>query len=154
HRRLLRTGNFERTGTHFEWVNDADIATQSRPEWALVLERRAWGRFYGVPTEFRVDGKAIATGPEASWAEFQKIHGDVLNRFNRRYHLQRDDYGALNAGVERGRLHVLKVEHEHGKDSPEYKEASAIFDGEQRAMETQRTTIEDAMHALDSENAR
>jgi phosphate transport system permease protein len=154
HSRLLRTGNFERTGTHFEWVADSDVASESQPEWALVLERRAWGRFYGVPTEFRVDGRAIATGPEATWAEFQKMHGDVLKRFNRRYHLQRDDYGALNADVERGRLHVLGVEHVHGKDSAEYKEASAIFEGEQRAMETQRAAIEDEMRTLDTENAR
>jgi phosphate transport system permease protein len=154
HRRLVRTGNFERTGTHFVWVNDNDIATKSRPEWALVLERRAWGRFYGVPTEFRVDGRAIASGPEAAWVEFEKIHGGVLDRFNRRYHLQRDDYGALNAGVEAGRLRVLRVEREHGKDSAEYKKASAIFEGEQRAMETQRTAIEDEIRVLDTENAR
>ena len=154
HRRLLRTGNFERTGTHFEWVSDSDVANASQPEWALVLERRAWGRFYGVPTEFRVDGRAIATGSEAAWTEFEKIHGGVLDRFNRRYHLQRDDYGALNASVERGRLHVLKVEREHGKDSAEYKKASAIFEGEQRAMDTQRAAIEDEMRTLDTENAR
>jgi phosphate transport system permease protein len=153
-RRLVRTGNFERTGTHFEWVNDADIVTKSRPEWALVLERRAWGRFYGVPTELRVDGKAIASGPEASWLELDKIHSGVLDRFNRRYHLQRDDYGALNTTVERGRLHVLKVERESGKGSAAYKKASAIFEGEQRAMDTRRSVIEDEMHALDAENAR
>jgi len=154
HRRLVRTGNFERTGTHFEWVSDASIATQSRPEWALVLERRAWGRFYGVPTDFRVDGKTIATGPEASWLELKKIHGGVLDRFNRRYHLQRDEFGAINATVERGRLQVLKAERESGKDSAEYKKASAIFEGEQRAMDTRRAALEDEMRTLDEENAR
>ncbi|HXS09412.1 MAG TPA: phosphate ABC transporter permease PstA [Candidatus Krumholzibacteria bacterium] len=154
HRRLVRTGNFERTGTHFEWVSDASIATQSRPEWALVLERRAWGRFYGVPTDFRVDGKTIATGPEASWLELKKIHGGVLDRFNRRYHLQRDEFGAINATVERGRLQVLKAERENGKDSAEYKKASAIFEGEQRAMDTRRAALEDEMRTLDEENAR
>jgi len=154
HRRLVRTGNFERTGSHFEWVNESDVSNETAPAWALVLERRAWGRFYGVPTELRVDGKAIATGSEAAWTEFEKIHGDVLARFNRRYHLQRDDYGALNAGVEHGRLHVLKIGREHGKDSPEYRKASAIFDGEQRAMETQRAALEDEMKTLDTENAR
>ena len=154
HRRLVRTGNFERTGTHFEWVADADIAKDARPEWALVLERRAWGRFYGVPTEFRVDGRALASGSQATWEEFQKIHGGVVDRFNRRYHLQRDDYGALNASAERGRLHVLKVERKFGRESPQYEEASAIFAGEQRALETQRSAIDDEMRVLDTENAR
>ena len=154
HRRLVRTGNFERTGTHFEWVSDPDIRNESRPEWALVLERRAWGRFYGVPTEFRVDGRAIASGPEASWLELEKIHDGVLDRFNRRYHLQRDEFGAINATVERGRLQVLKAERENGKDSAEYKKASAIFEGEQRAMDTRRAALEDEMRTLDEENAR
>ena len=154
HRRLVRTGNFERTGTHFEWVSDRDIRNESRPEWALVLERRAWGRFYGVPTEFRVDGRTIAGGPEASWLELEKIHGGVLDRFNRRYHLQRDEFGAINATVERGRLQVLKAERESGKDSAEYKKASAIFEGEQRAMDTRRAALEDEMRTLDEENAR
>jgi phosphate transport system permease protein len=154
HRRLVRTGNFERTGTHFEWITDKDIADESRPAGAVVLERRAWGRFYGIPTEFRIDGKTIATGPEGAWNEFKKIHGDVLDRFDRRYHLQRDDYGALNLQVEQGRLRVLKVEREHGKDSAEDRAASAIFEGEQRAMETQRAAIEDEIHTLDAENAR
>ena len=154
HRRLVRTGNFERTGTHFEWVSDPDIRNESRPEWALVLERRAWGRFYGVPTDFRVDGRTIASGPEASWLELEKIHGGVLDRFNRRYHLQRDEFGAINATVERGRLQVLKAERENGKDSAEYKKASAIFEGEQRAMDTRRAALEDEMRTLDEENAR
>jgi len=56
--------------------------------------------------------------------------------------------------VEHGRLHVLKVEREFGTDSPEYKKASAIFEGEQRAMETQRAALEDEMRTLDAENAR
>jgi len=154
HRRLVRTGNFERTGTHFEWVSDPDIRNESRPEWALVLERRAWGRFYGVPTDFRVDGRTIASGPEASWLELEKIHGGVLDRFKRRYHLQRDEFGAINATVERGRLQVLKAERENGKDSAEYKKASAIFEGEQRAMDTRRAALEDEMRTLDEENAR
>ena len=154
HRRLVRTGNFERIGTHFEWVSDPDIRNESRPEWALVLERRAWGRFYGVPTDFRVDGRTIASGPEASWLELEKIHGGVLDRFNRRYHLQRDEFGAINATVERGRLQVLKAERESGKDSAEYKKASAIFEGEQRAMDTRRAALEDEMRTLDEENAR
>jgi phosphate transport system permease protein len=154
HRRLVRTGNFERTGTHFEWITDSDIANETRPEWAVVLERRAWGRFYGVPSEFRIDGKAVATGPEATWQEFEKIHDDVSHRFNRRYRMQRDDYGALNAAAERSRLGVIRVGRKHGQDSPEYRAANAIYEGEQRAMELQRKTLEDEIRTLDDENAR
>jgi phosphate transport system permease protein len=153
-RRLVRTGNFERTGTHFEWVGDPAVARESRPEWAVVLERRAWGRFYGVPAEFLVDGRALASGAEASWREFEGNHRDVVRRFERRYRIQRDDLGDLNARLERSRLGVIRVEHEHGAASPEHRKASAIFEGEQRALEIERRALEDEMRALDRENAR
>ena len=154
HRRLVRTGNFELTGSHFEWVTDGEIAGATRPPWAVVLERRAWGRFYGEPAEFRVDGRVIASGPDTAWREFEQAQGGVLDRFSRRYHIQRDDFGVFNARMERARLNVVRVEREHGAGSPEHRAATAIFEGEQRAMETERRAMEDEIVALDRENAR
>ena len=154
HRRLVRTGNFELTGVHFEWVNDADIARETHPEWAVVLERRAWGRFYGEPLEFRVDGRAIASGPEAAWSRFEQTHRSILQRFNRRYKLQRDEFGEINARTERSRLNVLRVERAHGVDSPEHHAAAAIFEGEERAMDAERRALEEEISSLDRENAR
>lgn len=53
-RRLLRTGNFELTNTHFHWISDFEIepATERMPEWSMVVEREEWGRFYGAPVSF------------------------------------------------------------------------------------------------------
>ena len=48
-RREIRTGNFELTETHFTWVSEFEIASEDRPEWALVIERLTNGRFYGEP---------------------------------------------------------------------------------------------------------
>ena len=36
-RRLLRTDNFELSGSHHNWVADFEIADETRPEWALVF---------------------------------------------------------------------------------------------------------------------
>lgn len=154
HRRLLRTGNFELSGSHFEWVDDKQLKHESQPEWATVLERRSWGRFYGVPAEFRVDGRAFASGPDASWREFQARHHEIVKRFDRRYRLQRDEYGELNSQLESSRLGVIRVEREHGVESAEYKKANAIFGGEQRAMEGRRSALDDEIRDLDRENAR
>ena len=68
-RRSFRTGNFELTGTHFTWIDDALIPEESQPEWAVVVERfgdfdRAGvGRFYGTPTAFLLDGEPVAERP-------------------------------------------------------------------------------------------
>ncbi|MCC5830412.1 MAG: phosphate ABC transporter permease PstA [Phycisphaeraceae bacterium] len=51
-RRLIRTGNYDITQIHFEWVSDLDIRHQDYPEWAFLAERLRNGRFYGMPEAF------------------------------------------------------------------------------------------------------
>ncbi len=50
----LRTGNYRITQTHFQWIDAHEITGEEAPEWALVLERLEWGRFYGIPRGFAV----------------------------------------------------------------------------------------------------
>ncbi|MFO7610221.1 MAG: phosphate ABC transporter permease PstA [Candidatus Krumholzibacteriia bacterium] len=75
-RRLVRTGNYELTGEHFRWVDDFAVAPQgeTRPPWALVFERLAWGRFYGEPVAFLADGEVLAAGPAEAWRLFGDHH--------------------------------------------------------------------------------
>ena len=52
-RRLVRTGNFELTNSHFQWITDTEQQqAPTRPEWAATVERVEWGRFYGEPDEY------------------------------------------------------------------------------------------------------
>ena len=51
-RSLLRTGNYRLTQSHFEWVEHALVKEETNPEWAVVVERLEWGRFYGFPEAF------------------------------------------------------------------------------------------------------
>lgn len=39
HRRLVRTGNFDLTNTHFEWIDNNSIQEEQEPEWLVLLER-------------------------------------------------------------------------------------------------------------------
>lgn len=153
-RRLVRTGNFELTGTHFEWVDDVAVVRESRPDWAVLFERRAWGRFYGVPKEFRIDGNAVATQPSAVWREFRRHHHAVSTRFERRYQLQKHDFGKLHARAERARLEAKKVETQYGAASAQYETARRMLEGEVRAIESQQRTLEEEIRLLDEENAR
>jgi ABC-type phosphate transport system permease subunit len=77
-RRLLRIGNRELTGINHIWISDFEVAEESGPEWGLVIERLAWGNFYGTPAAFLVDGKTVASTPEDVWSEFNQYHGQVL----------------------------------------------------------------------------
>jgi phosphate transport system permease protein len=153
-RRLLRTGNFELTGTHFEWVDDVTVVRESRPDWAMLLERRAWGRFYGVPKQFVIDGAAAATGSRETWREFRRHHDAVAKRFERRYNLQKNDFGELHARAERARLHAKEVEGQYGAGSAQHETSLRILEGEIRAIESQRRTLEEEIRLLDEENGR
>jgi phosphate transport system permease protein len=153
-RRLIRTGNFELTGTHFEWVDDVTVVRESEPDWAVLLERRAWGRFYGVPKEFRIDGAAVATGSNAVWNEYRRHHRSVAERFERRYKLQRRDFGELHARAERSRLEAKKVEARYGAGSAQHETARRMFESEMRVIDAQRRTLEEEIRLLDDQNAR
>ncbi len=66
----LRTGNYRLTQTHFQWVDQHEIVAEDSPEWALVLERLEWGRFYGFPMGFaRVEWTAADAAPAAEVRE-------------------------------------------------------------------------------------
>jgi len=77
-RRLVRTGNFRLTQEHFRWVSDYELAAESHPEWAVVMERLEWGRFYGFPEAFVeltfVDG---AEGAEAAREAARRLLGQL-----------------------------------------------------------------------------
>ena len=84
-RRLLRVGNFELSGEHFRWVDDFDVAREgeSRPPWALVFERLAWGRFYGQPLAFLADDRVLAEDPAEVWRLFAEHHRGAADRHAR-----------------------------------------------------------------------
>ena len=95
-RRSLRTGNFELTRRHFHWVSDLDVETETRPEWATVLERLNWGRFYGFPKRFEVDGEPTAEGAEKTWAAYEEIHSELRDRAHERKRLMKGPLGRID----------------------------------------------------------
>jgi phosphate ABC transporter permease subunit PstA len=65
-RRHVRLGNFELTGKHYDWIPAFAVLREDRPEWAVVVERLEWGRFFGFPSAYV---EATAIGPVDPGAE-------------------------------------------------------------------------------------
>jgi len=151
---LVRTGNFELTGEHFHWVSEFEIEAEREPEWAIVFERLEWGRFYGIPREFRIDGEAVATGPEATWAAFREHHDGVRERWERRQRLESYDVGLINARLERARLAAREAELEHGKDSERAREAWARYEQVQAEEGAKFDEIRARIDAINEKNDR
>jgi phosphate transport system permease protein len=152
-RRLLRIGNYELTGEHFQWVTDAEVVQEDRPAWFLVVERVAWGRFYGEPVAFQEKGVAVAQTPEAAWALYEERHDAARERRERRRHLETDAMGDVNGELEALRLAVRRAELEHGLRSPQAATAQADFDVLQPALEARYAEIKAEIAQLDARNA-
>ncbi len=120
-RRLIRTANFELSGNHYEWFDDAAIARASRPEWATAVERLEGGRFHGFPVRLLHDGAAVAEGPAETWKAFEREHPGVRRRWREAMRIDRHERGRLQRELRAARLAVVQA----GLDS----EPLAVADG-------------------------
>lgn len=167
-RYLMRTGNFELTNEHFNWISDFEIAQQEQPEWALIFERLTWGRFYGKPVKFRIDGELVAAEPAAIWQQFRTYHDEVRERWQQRRSLETDEIGVINHRLEKSRLALRAVElqeqqarAQYGEGSSEHRKALTALEQQQsryaqveREATAQSQRIRAEINSLNAENER
>ncbi len=115
-RRLLRTGNYDLTGTRFHWISDYNVVAERRPEWAIACERMEWGNFYGYPHAFLVDGETVADTPAAVWQQYLTHHQHIRQRWRERKKLETYDIGQANRQLEKARLALVDAERRHADD--------------------------------------
>ena len=124
-RRLLRTANFELSGNHYEWFDDAVLSRVSRPEWATVVERSEGGRFHGFPVRLLHGEKVIAEGAAATWNAFELEHPAVRRRWWQAMRIDRHDRGRLQRELRAARLAVVQAGLNAGAAAPGSKTVSA-----------------------------
>lgn len=152
-RRLVRTENFDLTGSHYNWVEEPLVASESRPEWALCVERTEKGRFYGEPVAFLVSGKAEAEGAETTWARFEEYHPGVRERFHEYKGLEDRALGRTADDIEDARLELRAVELREGLDSSEWRAAKVEHDAKVEAANREAASIQEDIDALKDANA-
>jgi phosphate transport system permease protein len=150
----LRTGNFDLTNTHYTWISDFEIATQDRPDWALVVERLEWGRFYGFPQAILIDGEETRGDPARIWALFEQHHPDVRQRWRERRSLETHDVGRVSARQEKARLARDTARLEHGQDSAAWRAADERFQAVQAEANREFERISAEIGAINEVNAR
>jgi phosphate transport system permease protein len=151
---MIRSGNYDLTGTHFTWVSEREVARRTEPEWLCVVERLAWGRLYGTPKSIRIDGVEHASSPEDVWRRFEAHHGGARERWRAAAALERDEIGALNAALERARLDVRAAELRHGAASAEAQAARARAAEVERDSATELARVQRRIDELRAANAR
>ena len=157
-RRMVRVGNYEYTGVHYQWVSDFEVASTQLDPWMTVIERlargTASGRFYGVPVAYEVDGKVQAEGSAAAWAAFVSEHPRSVARHERAEELSTHEVGAVNAQLEASRLEVRAVELREGTDTPAHLAAKRVGVERDRVLEQRFLEIGQQIAALRAENAK
>lgn len=151
-RRLVRIANFELTGNHYEWFDEAAVATTSRPAWATAVERLEGGRFHGFPVRLVHGEQVVAEGPEESWRAFLDAHPAVRRRARAVTRIDRVERGELQRELRTARLAVVQADLDGGRESRGYEAAVAAErqTAERVARETERLDAETA--ALAAQN--
>ncbi|MEI8206585.1 MAG: hypothetical protein WCG03_06885, partial [Kiritimatiellales bacterium] len=153
-RKLVRTGNFEISGEHFTWINDHNVKAEIRPEWALVVERTAWGRFYGFPEGFTLGGETVASTPETVWKKFNEYHNAVSDRRAKIRALETKEVGRVNRRLEKARLALRTVELRDGLESPAWRAGQTKFLETEKSVTTEFKELQQEIGRLRAENSR
>jgi ABC-type phosphate transport system permease subunit len=151
---MLRTGNHELTGTYFHWVSDFEIAEETRPEWAVIVEREIDGNFYGTPTGFFIDGTQTAIEPDAVWAELVRHESAVHNRVRQALRIREHDLGAVDRRENDALIATRLAEINHGKHSPEKVQADSHFKEVEAQCAAESEQYKAAIAVLEKENDR
>jgi len=110
HRIQLQVGNRDLYGQDFRWIDEDAIQGRDIPPEAVLLERREWGHFCGFLKELRIDGAAVAAGPEGVWSEMVPKLALARKLWNELRGIEQDDMGEISRRQENLRLQVRRRE--------------------------------------------
>src|SRR5262249_33635941 len=134
---------------------DFEIASETTPEWALVVERATDdGRFYGFPKAFIHEGQEVASGPEAAWVKFNEYHPAALERVARLEHLSKKELGRIRDRRNDASPQGAKAEKRPGSSPADVEAARAE---ERRVIEStaaDEKRVKEEIASLEAENAK
>jgi phosphate transport system permease protein len=152
-RRLVRTGDFDSTGRHYEWIDDPAIAEVSRPEWATVVERLDTGRLHGIPRRMLHGAVTVAEGPAGVWDAFRREHPAARNRHRTIAGIDKHERGALQRQLRAARLAVVQAGLDAGPGSPAQAAAEARERSVVEAVAREEKALDERTAELAAQNA-
>ncbi len=153
-RRMMRTGNYDLTQSHFHWVNNFEIEKETQPKWAIIFERIEWGRFFGFPTALTIDSEVKTTNAEEIWTIFKEKHPEFRERYYRIRDLEKHDIGKVNRILENQRLDMKSVEIRLGKNSPEYQKVRQEYEKTEQWANEEFERLQGIIRELREKNQR
>ncbi len=110
-RKLYRVGNRDIGQESFRWVDDDEVASVSMPDDVVMLERQAWGVWFGVPeaiVQRDADGNetVLASGMAEVLERYPQAHKASLAKFHAAQRLRKKTLGEINHRIEQQRMRV------------------------------------------------
>ncbi|MGH7455332.1 MAG: phosphate ABC transporter permease PstA, partial [bacterium] len=124
----VKIGNRDFFGLDFRWINEMDIAARRHPDSAFVLERQAWGNFFGYATELSLSGKTIAKGAMQTAEALPKPLAEAGRLSAQINHLEKEVIGDINYDIEQRRLAIRGLSLRQGANVDASKEEQRLQD--------------------------
>jgi phosphate transport system permease protein len=102
----VKIGNRDFYGLDFRWIDEGEIMARRRPDSVFVLERQAWGNFFGYLTELSLSGETIAQGARQTANALPKPLAETSRILAQINHLEKDVIGDINYEIEQRRLAI------------------------------------------------
>lgn len=141
---LVKIGNRDIFGSDFKWVDEQAITQDLTPTDLIMVERYEWGNLYGRLKSVTFGDGLSVTGQQA-WQSFQQLierHNELHDQI---VHIQKNEIGAINAGVEQLRLDRRRLE----LDNQLTEEAIAKLDEKRRQLDAEYQTLLTQMRQLE-----
>ena len=108
-RHLIKAGNRDVTGRDFQYFLDDFLGEWTYPREMVMLERREWGDFFGIPLRLLEHGQVVMDG-ESLWPEFLQRLKRSNSLFDEISRIERGAIGNINYAMERVRLDRRRAE--------------------------------------------
>lgn len=148
-RHLIKMGNRDVTGRAFGAYIDDFLIDRNYPVDLIVLERREWGDFYGLPVRFLEGGEVIADGADV-WGPLQDAVKRTSELFDQIRQIERVAIGRVNYGIERARLDRRRAELRDNLTP----ELNAELDERIEGLQAEYAVLEAELNSLYEEAAR
>ncbi|WP_178006172.1 phosphate ABC transporter permease PstA [Marinospirillum perlucidum] len=152
-RQLMKVGNRDIYGFDFRWVLQRDLQDISYPPYAVAMERREWGNFYGYLLGITENGELLGEqerGENHLWEEAQKRIDRAVDIYWEIHALEKQDIGAINYELEQLRLEERRLELE-GEDTPEN---LARLEAERQKWDQEYQALLQRLNALNEDFSR
>lgn len=146
---LIKRGNRDVNSRDFMWYLQPAMGEKTAPRDAIMLERREWGNFYGIPHAVLEDGRLVVDGdPAAVVAEMRKrldramaIRADIND-------IDRSEIRDINHRMEQIRLGVRRIELNDRLTASEKEQRIAELNAGRQALEDEYAIVQERLDAL------